>query len=306
MDAPPIVIKYIAESRLMYCALVDFQGNYTYINRLFEERFSRGPINLAEAHVRDHIHPEDWEKAEIAIHTCLGSIHQTAQCDLRKPHPDGGYIWTRWEFRLVLQDGEPEQILCLGFDVTEEQLLLAQLEQTLDSIADGFYTLNDRWEFTRINKTFEDLLNVKRADILGKKIWDCFPDLKDTVLEKGMLRALSGKRRVEVEAFYPHINRWVEARIYKSLDGLAIYFLDVTERKKFLRDLMQRNTRLKEIAHMQSHRLRHSLANILGLLELMQDEPLEGSAQTKLNYLLEEAHNMDDYIHILIQKSQIS
>lgn len=306
MQAPPIVTKHIAQSRLMYCLLIDFEGHYTYVNQLFEDRFVRGSLDLSAAHVRDHIHPEDWEKAEVAIQVCLGTENQTAQCDLRKPHLEGGYIWTRWEFRFVHQDGRPEQVLCLGYDITEEQLALAQLEEILDSIADGFYTLNDRWEFTRVNKTFEDFLEVERSDILGKKVWDCFPELKGTVLEQGMLRALNGKRRVEVEAFYPRVNRWVEARIYRSLDGLAIYFLDVTERKQFLRDLMQRNSRLREIAYMQSHRLRHSLANILGLLELMEDEQLEGTARTKLNYLLEEAENMDNFLHILIQKSQIS
>lgn len=305
MSPPPIVTKHLAESQLMYCVLLSFTGHYQYANGLFIRHFIHSGEELQQQHVRDHVHPSDWEKAELAIHTCLGDPSQPANCDLRKPHPGGGYIWTRWEFRLIRPDGAPDQILCLGFDVTEERLALAQLEDILDSIADGFYTLNQRWEFTRVNKTFEKFIGIARKEVLNKNIWECFPELKNTVLERGMRQALEGKRRIEVEAYYPRVKKWVEARIYKSFDGLAIYFLDVTERKQFMRDLMQRNNRLQEIAHLQSHRLRHSLANILGLLELLKDEDLEAEAQQKIQFLEEEAENMDAYLHILIQKSQV-
>jgi PAS domain-containing protein len=62
----------------------------------------------------------------------------------------------------------------------EEQERFATIKaasQILESIADGFYTLDRDWRFTYFNRAAELLLRRSRDGLIGKKIWDEFPDL---------------------------------------------------------------------------------------------------------------------------------
>ncbi len=52
----------------------------------------------------------------------------------------------------------------------------AEINNILESITDGFYALNSSWEVVYFNRTAEKVLQCKREDIIGKVLWDFFPD----------------------------------------------------------------------------------------------------------------------------------
>jgi diguanylate cyclase (GGDEF)-like protein/PAS domain S-box-containing protein len=114
----------------------------------------------------------------------------------------------------------------------EARQLAARLTTTLESITDAFYTLDRRWRFTYLNGEAERLLERRRDDLLDTVIWDAFPAVIGTSIELEYRRALRENHALSFEEFYTPVQRWFEIRVYPSTEGLAVYFRDVTERKR--------------------------------------------------------------------------
>ena len=104
----------------------------------------------------------------------------------------------------------------------------------VDSISDGFLTLDMEWRVTSINRRGEEIvapLRKTHANTLGKYFWDEFPATVGTVFEASYRRAMEQRVPVTLEAFYPPLDAWIEVRAYPGKLGLALHFVDVTERK---------------------------------------------------------------------------
>jgi PAS domain S-box-containing protein len=135
-------------------------------------------------------------------------------------------------------DGVPaKQTLAINIDqkVRTEKALQeksAELENMLGSITDGFYALNRNWEVTYINKTAERVLSCKKEDILGKNLWDYFPGSREGHFYAEYLRAVNEKVSVHFEELYAPLGVWGAMNVYPTVDGIAVFFVDITQQKK--------------------------------------------------------------------------
>src|SRR5947209_15080857 len=59
-----------------------------------------------------------------------------------------------------------------------------QILAVLESIEDGFVSLNSHWCFIYVNRAAESIFQKKREDLLGKNIWEVFPEVVGTVFWK--------------------------------------------------------------------------------------------------------------------------
>ena len=100
----------------------------------------------------------------------------------------------------------------------------------LENITDAFYALDQEWRFTYLNRQAERFLRRTREELLGKNVWDEFPEAKPILLDP-YSRALAQQASVKFEIFYPPFERWYEVNTHPSLDGLSVYFNDISERK---------------------------------------------------------------------------
>jgi diguanylate cyclase (GGDEF)-like protein/PAS domain S-box-containing protein len=115
----------------------------------------------------------------------------------------------------------------------QETLRLAmRLTTTLASITEAFVTLDREARYTYLNQETERLLQRSTAELLGQPIWNGFEDPLAQRLHEQMDAALSSNRRAEQEHHFPSLNKWLEVRAYPFAEGLAVYFRDVTERRR--------------------------------------------------------------------------
>jgi PAS domain S-box-containing protein len=121
----------------------------------------------------------------------------------------------------------------------EQERLLAQeraaLERTtdiLESISDAFYAVDEGWCLTYVNGKAEELWGRTREDLLGKNVWEEFPEEVDSETYRQIRRAMEEGVTTEFEALSPVSGAWVAGRAYPSREGLSVYFRDVTDIKR--------------------------------------------------------------------------
>jgi len=147
----------------------------------------------------------------------------------------------------------------IGRDISERKAKERQLRRQRDEIAselddiftridDGFLAVDEEFRFTHINERAEKLLNHSEEELLGRRVWDVFPEAAETPAFDAFHRALETQEQTEYEFFYEPLDFWVEAHVYPSENGLSVYFQDITERKERERQLEQSEQRYRTLA----------------------------------------------------------
>ncbi|MBC1218821.1 GAF domain-containing protein [Nostoc sp. UCD121] len=124
-----------------------------------------------------------------------------------------------------------------------------RINNLLESITDGFFALDKKWRFTYINGQAERLLQKKQNELLGKNIWEVFPEIIGTTFYREYHRAILEQVSVEFEEFYPPLNCWLQVHAYPAKDGLSIYFQDITERRRTVEALRESEERWQLALH---------------------------------------------------------
>lgn len=125
--------------------------------------------------------------------------------------------------------------------------LATRLSITLENISEGFYTLDPEWRFTYLSREGERLLGRPGTELLGKRIWKEFPGIINTSFGEQIGAAVARNQQVEFEAHFAPMDRWFEVRAYPYPDGVAIYFRDVSERRKAREQLMLLETSISHL-----------------------------------------------------------
>jgi diguanylate cyclase (GGDEF)-like protein/PAS domain S-box-containing protein len=102
----------------------------------------------------------------------------------------------------------------------------------LESLSDGFFSLDREWRFTYINPRGAAWLKRRPEDLIGKNMWDEFPEAIDGPFHQTYNRALASREFASCESFYPPLGSWIEVRAHPSRDGLTVSFADITQRKE--------------------------------------------------------------------------
>lgn len=196
--------------------------------------------------------------------------------DIRRPESEGGGFEERYWSPVnspVFANGEISHIIYRVEDVTEfvqmqqqrneecrinqmqEQTLRleaemaqANLQNVLSSLRDGFLTLDRNWCYTYINDRQIEMIGMRREDVIGRNIWELFPDLVGSELYQQFERAMTAQTPIQFEYYYAAWNRWFENRIYPIPDGIAILCAEITDRKQAAAALHQSEERFRQMA----------------------------------------------------------
>ncbi|HEY9844760.1 MAG TPA: PAS domain-containing protein, partial [Candidatus Caenarcaniphilales bacterium] len=114
-----------------------------------------------------------------------------------------------------------------------------QVTNLLESITEAFFGLDNQWRFTYLNRHAETLLQRTRNELIGKNLWQEFPEAVDSPFYQEYHKVVSQQVSTEFEAFYPPFAQWFEVHAYPAPGGLAVYFQDITERKQLAETLQQ-------------------------------------------------------------------
>lgn len=137
----------------------------------------------------------------------------------------------------------------------------------LESISDPFVVLDAMWGIRFINaaagRAFKSAGRGEAKSLIGKNLWEIFPNIRDTAFEREMRRCAEERKPVTFEAFYADRGEWALMFCYPLPDGgIAAQWKDISAIKRAeesarylarasetLSASLDYETTLKELAH---------------------------------------------------------
>jgi PAS domain S-box-containing protein len=168
------------------------------------------------------------------------------------PGPNG---LRQWESLVALEPdipGEPPTALVISRDITARRQAEAararldrQLADVLETMSDGFVSLDRRWCYLYVNQRAGQLFGREPASLVGRHIWTEFPEGVGQPFQLAYEAAMQSGEMRRLEAYYPPWDRWFENRIHPTADGISIFFTDITENRRALAALRDSEERLR-------------------------------------------------------------
>lgn len=167
----------------------------------------------------------------------------------------------RDEVKVIAVMGTIREVAVSSTVSSPEQVV--NLNQVFERVTDAFFALDKDWNYTYINQQAEALHGRPASELLGKNIWEEFPDVVTEPFYYSLQNAMRTQQPVRVELYYSGQQKWFEDYIYPSPEGVSVYYRDITVFKEkdeqLLRSEQQYRTLVEQaadaiiIADLQGH-----------------------------------------------------
>lgn len=235
------------------------------------------------------------------------------------------------------QENEPVSLMGIMLDVTEQlrtqEALEAQIQERTSRLSEAYEELSRQKQFvdmmidssvdliaaydteTRFllfNRKCEEVYQLKREDVLGKRLLEVFP--KSKLAHDELIRAIAGESIHNVMYQSP-----VTARIFETFllplrcDGRTEAVLTIShdntafvETIRKLDEVEAQNRELEQFVYIASHDLQEPLSTINSFIEVIREDELsELQLDEYLSYIQRSAYQMSELITDLLEYSRI-
>ena len=139
-----------------------------------------------------------------------------------------------------------------------------RLDDLIESVSDAFYAVDRDWRLVVCNRAAEDFFGFDREAVLGRCLWDIFPEGRERAFGHACFAAMEQGRVSQMEApsaFRP--GRVVELRVGPlRAGGVAVALRDVTERAEAQRKMREAEEHLRLMGLELNHRVKNNLATV--------------------------------------------
>jgi len=125
----------------------------------------------------------------------------------------------------------------------------ALLETVLNSLTDGFFIVNRNWTILFWNTAAEKMLGKSADQLIGKNLWEEFPDLGFLRQYDEYQRLYEKNTSIRFRGYFPQYKTWADVSAYPSETNISVYIKDVTEVRnlrtleKLERNVLEMNAR---------------------------------------------------------------
>ena len=188
-----------------------------------------------------------WSDLPLLILTSAGRQDDAASVEILKLFgPSGNVTLLERPLRGVVLVSTVQVALRARRRQYEVRDLLSERETVLASISDAFSALDRNWRYVYVNDKVAELAGCPKEKMLGRVIWEIFPEAVGTKFYELAQRAMDKGQPAQGEFFHAPWGRWLDTRIYPTRNGIVIFRADVTEWRQQERLAREREAKLKE------------------------------------------------------------
>ncbi len=235
---PGLILVVKADDRFTVAAATDDYLSATHTDKTIvgQALFTVFPDNPAASGSKSS--HELRASFERVVTTRAADKMPTLRYDVRLPRSAGGAFearfWNTVNAPVLSANGEVEYILHRIEEATAKNN--SNAVAILESIAEGFFTLDSHWRFDFVNRQAHRILERELGSLQGRTIWDEYPGLQGTEFERSYHLTIHERVTTRFTAFYQGHQKWYEVSTYPAPEGVSVYFRDVTEQKALQAD----------------------------------------------------------------------
>jgi PAS domain S-box-containing protein len=192
----------------------------------------------------------------------------------------------------------------------ELQLIAAERRSRsiLESITDAFVFFDRDWRHVEMNPSAAKAVGLPAEALTGTVLWDRFPGFRGTVLEQKFRQAVEEGTSVHFEHYQDEWDRWFDISAYPSAEGLAVYFREITDRKRAEATLVRVVEDLRHFTFAATHDMREPLRMITVYVEMLQRRlsgQLDAQAGEFIRHVVNGAERISHLIDGLLQFTRL-
>jgi PAS domain S-box-containing protein len=130
-----------------------------------------------------------------------------------------------------------------------------RLAGIVESISDGYAAFDREWRYTYMNRRYAALIRQNGRDpdsLIGRVVWEVFPDVVGTKFHSEALRAASEGQPVEFDEYYAPLDQTFNVRVFPTPDGFVGIIRDVSERRRAEHALEKSESRFRSLVQASS------------------------------------------------------
>jgi PAS domain S-box-containing protein len=321
-------------SEYFYFLHLDGDGNIMGCNEHLEKQSLFLKKSILGSSFSELVYYKDFSNYEILLKKSLEKGERKFILDLRKVKTDGSdFYWTRWEFSIYIEKDNSFQVHGLGHKISAKNEKIVEFPETVNDLQAKNDLMEGLLEDNLIGFWIWDI--AQQSDKLSLSLNEMFgynPYLngnsqKNVKWKKHVHSSDKAKVEAELKSHFESLGKnpfhsefriknrhkkdvWVLGYgkvIRWGSHGqplvMAGCFFDISERKKSENLIQKQSQYLKTVTFNQSHLMRSKLANIIGILEIIDPKspPIETAHFLKM--IKTEAKKLDEELRKSISNS---
>jgi hypothetical protein len=326
--------EFFLQSDYYFFIQMDKDANILVSNEHLQQEtfFLNHPLNGSS--FSEFIYYKDFSNFQYLLDNCLKEGDRKFTLEMRKTNSDGmDFVWTKWEFSILAKDPGKIEITGIGHPIENVKEKTVQFPESINdlqaknSLMEGL--LEDNligfwiWDIARQS----DQLSLSLNEVLGYNTiqngkgpktvkWKKHIHSSDKAKVEENLKehfASNGKLPFHCEFRIKNLHKkdiWVLGYgkvLQWNPEGdplvMAGCFFDISERKKSESLLKQQSQFLMTMTFNQSHLMRAKLANIIGILEILDPKKSAAEINHFIKMIKTEARKLDDELRKSISAS---
>ncbi|WP_433984196.1 PAS domain-containing protein [Tunturiibacter empetritectus] len=106
------------------------------------------------------------------------------------------------------------------------------LARLVARLPEAILCFDRNWVITYANAEAVRVSHIQPSDINSKTHWQLFPETVGTALERTYRTVMQTRIAQHVEHYYAPVDVWVDVHILPTDEGVALYYRDLTDRKR--------------------------------------------------------------------------